>query len=549
MNRILAARTVLLVALLGTILGAWHVYATRPAGRTVSRALWGLNLLHYSEFVGRLPGGTRRSLVEDDRADGDVARAVPPVPVPGTRFSDAPLVVRIEGTNRDADVRYTSDGSVPTRHSDRMDDAVSIEGSRVLRFKAFERDRRPSETVTATYVVGASHDLDVVSLVLDPVLLYDRHSGIYVHPLERGGAWERPARVEVLSPGSGITYASDVRLRIHGNASRRNPIRSFRLREPDAGTSLRERFGPRRERISRKQRHWVLRHVADGQIHRDRLALRIADQMGIPTSPVHPVVLHVNGRPFGVYDLMERVDREFVEGKDPGDDITLLRGGLAAPEAVVGDGQPWLDFLEFVRTGDLDDPRVWARIEREIDLDRCIDYWILQIFAADIDRPDSNMDIYRTSDSAPWRFLAWDFDGAFNYRGRFVDHDTLAWALRDRPRPDLKIVGSPDSPRHVRSTMLFRRLMSHPEFRSRFRTSFERLLDTTLATGNLLATFDEMLATYRDAREIERLRFPGDPPETADARIDEQVAMIREFLVRRPAVVRRLLAVHLGPAQ
>jgi hypothetical protein len=37
--------------------------------------------------------------------------------------------------------------------------------------------------------------------------------------------------------------------------------------------------------------------------------------------------------------------------------------------------------------------------------------------------------------------------------------------LRDRPRPDLKPYGSPDTPRAVRSTILFRRLMARDDFK------------------------------------------------------------------------------------
>ncbi len=527
---------------LGLLLAGHWLYAHHEVGRRVSKTLWGLNIRHYSKLASQI---RPESPIPQEESTETAAPGV----APPTGFYPDPLEFEGTGASPDAELHYTLDGSVPTRRDRRLEEGALATSTTVVRVKAFEPGRLPSETVTRTYFVGETAGLPVVSLVLDPVYLFDKHAGIYANPRRRGRAWERPLTFTILSPLSGRMLEAEGRLRIHGGASRRGSRKkSFRLYlGPEAG-DLRAWFGPDAERISANQSEWVLRFASNPrQIHRDRLGQRIASQMGLITSPIVPCVLYLNGRRFGVYDLMERVNPELLAGRLPLGSFSLLRGSMLNPQVASGSAASWRDLWAFVESNDLRDATAFRRVEQALDLDNFMDFWILQIFSGDIDRPDSNMDLYRSeTEGGRWSFLVWDFDAGFNPSGLFVDHDTIAWHLRDRVRPDLTLQGSPDSERSVRATVLFRKLMTNPGFRDSFRRRFSELLGGVLSSKRLNETFDELLATYAGVREIELERFPDDPPGLAALHYDEQIAQIRDFLDRRPAVLERLLGEYLS---
>jgi spore coat protein CotH len=246
-----------------------------------------------------------------------------------------------------------------------------------------------------------------------------------------------------------------------------------------------------------------------------------------------------------VYDLAERINLEFLAGKQPIESATLMRGSLAEPELVFGDAHAWDDFYSFVATHDASNSDVYDEIGRLVAIDNLIDYFILHIFIADNDGPDSNADVFRVSNESPWQFLVWDLDAGFNYRGEFVEHDTLAWNLRDSIRNDLKPYGTADAMQYVESALLLRKLMANDEFRAKFRSRFDYMLETILSTESLMHTFETTMAKYRDAEYVELLRFPNVPKETAADYVGAEIGAIRDFIERRPAVMRRLLDTHL----
>lgn len=536
------ARKILLLFLsLAALMLIQYYYTRSQIGREISHTLWGLNLLYYSKFLAQLPGEAQRDVENELHAGLDELRAAAPTLSPRTGFYDHEVVVRVSEVSPETEIHYSLDGSIPTREHPRLRGTLVIRKTGVVRVKAFEEDLLPSATVTVTYIIDYQGRMPVVSLVLDPVYLYNKRAGIYRNPFELGRAWERPADFAILSQSPGKLLQTELRLRIHGGRSRGQIRKSFRLYLAPADGDLRSWFGPAAKTVSPDQGEWVLRHVPLAFLHRDRLASTVARQIGLPVSSMVPVIVYVNGELWGVYDLMERVNPEFIAGKMPIEEVTLLRGQLAKPRVAVGDDKAWRELYDFVFSGDFTDPENYRRISRQFDLDNLIDFWILQIFIADDDRPDSNMDIFRTADDAPWRFLVWDSDSGFNYMGAYTEHDTFAWHARDRLRPDLKPYGSPDVLWAVESAALFRQLMTNAAFRLKFGKRFEQLLSTTLSTPTLLATFDELLATYVEVQDIESRHFPTDPPAVVATRPEEQIEMIREFIIKRPAVVKRLL--------
>ena len=528
------------------LLGVHRVFTATDFGRRVTSSAWGLNIQYYSKLVAELSSLAHRSLEGEALATLEGYSAAAPVLSP--RSGIHPRGLRAEADAPDgAIVRYSTDGSVPTAQHPRLTGPLAIDRTTVLRVKAFRDGRLPSRTVTASYIVEPDLQVPVVSLVLDPVYLFDKHSGIYARPSGRGRGWERPVDVDVIA-GDGRLLAAEARLRIHGNVSRFARIKSFRLYLGPEKGDLRSWFGADAGRIADSQSEWVLKRVPNPrQLYTDRLIGRVAHQLGLAVSPSLPCLLYLNGELLGAYDLMERINPAFAEGKAEGAPFLVEHGSPLFHPVDRGDhSREWRRFYDWVVESDLSGPEAFAKLEAQIDVDNLIDYYALSIFMADGDRPHANIDLFRSEAAGRWWFGVWDFDGGLNYNGSYTDHDTLAWHLRAAPKPALKIYGVPDDPRLASSTTLLRALMANDGFRSRFVRRFEELLGTVFSTEALTREFDAVLADYEAFEQIERERFVPGAMWGEQISYEDRLREIREFIERRPGVMRELLDSHLA---
>jgi hypothetical protein len=362
----------------------------------------------------------------------------------------------------------------------------------------------------------------------------------------KGRAWERPAEVAVLGRGRNVLDPVEARLRIHGNASRHATRKSFRIYfERNYADVLGWILGGSGYGED-APRAWVLRYTANNaQYLADRFVQKVARRLGLWAPAMKPCALYVNGSFWGVYDFAQRIDeaaiRLFENSKR---DVVLLHGAPLTypPVGAGGHDGGWHDLYDYIAESDLANPDTFRRVWSAMDLDNLIDYFALSVFMADSDRPHNNLDLYRLIDRSSgrgtkWRFASWDFDGGLNYRGAYVDHDTLAWHLRSGLRPDLKPYGVPDNETLVSSTTLLRALMQNRDFRRRFYTRFSALIDTELSTTTLQRTLAELEIEYAEVMPLERRKFGrGEHPS-----FEGRMRQIEEFITQRPRNVRRML--------
>ena len=135
----------------------------------------------------------------------------------------------------------------------------------------------------------------------------------------------------------------------------------------------------------------------------DTLAFRTG---GLATRS-RPVLVFINGQPWGVYQLRERIDRHFLAdhyGITSADFLDTPDGYPA--EAFVGDRESWDRLLNYVQAHDPDDATSYAHIQSQVDIDNLIDYHILQIYAANTDWPNRNVHQFR-SRAPGGRWLQW----------------------------------------------------------------------------------------------------------------------------------------------
>jgi len=418
---------------------------------------------------------------------------------PSHGFYDGPLVVRITTTTPGATIYYTLDGSEPTpRDGILYEGPLGIGGTpsrAVVTFSAaaYKDGQDPSPSAASTYifldhvpsqpadpdgfpsnwgnaptadyamdqqiVAGPSHsglirsslsEIPSVSLITDVSDVFGP-DGIYSNSLRHGDEWERFASLELIYPDGREGFQVNCGVRIIGGASRqpeKTPKHSFRI-------VFKERYGPKK---------LDFRLFADGQVTKfDTLILRsnlthswlhpnstsrrraqfIRDQfvrdtqldMGRLSSHGTFVHLYVNGLYWGLYNLMERPNAEFISSYLGGEeeDYDVLNSG----EAIDGDRKAWDTMMELANDG-LSSEADYLEIQEHLDVPNLIDYMLMNFYAGTRDWPFHNWYVGRKREAgAQYRFYSWDAEnclGSVNDNRTNVDDDDTPARLYDKLR-------------------------------------------------------------------------------------------------------------------
>ena len=190
-------------------------------------------------------------------------------------YFEQPFTVELSSPTSEGEIRYTTDGSVPTQQTGtRFEVPINIDGTTTLRAVAFRDGLLGSEVATQTYIfledvltqsgeglpeewgfyddlgpqaparAPANYEMDpdvvndpiyaptikddlqalpTLSVVLDPHDLWDLETGIYSNPYPggRGDLFERPASLEWIDTEGETVFQQNAGIRIHGGWGRR----------------------------------------------------------------------------------------------------------------------------------------------------------------------------------------------------------------------------------------------------------------------------------------------------------------------------------------
>jgi hypothetical protein len=451
--------------------------------------------------------------------------------------------VEIGVPNPAAEIYFTLDGSMPSlengvRYEKPLQLEASIPNVAVLRAGAILPDGQVGPVTSASYVLGVDSSLPIMSLIIDPKDFWDEERGIYVNYLGRGREWERPIDITYIDADkeSGIQVGAGIRM--HGGWSRffsdKKSMRLF-FRDYYGDGLLDYPLFKEDSGLAQNQTRFdrIVLHNAgkDLLLFRNQLVARLAWQMGGNATRSQPVLLFINGRPWGIYQLRERADKRFVEetygieGTDLSDTPNNI--GQQSEEQLAVDTVHWENFIAFVEDHDLSQPENYAYVQSQIDIPNFVDYYLLQMYAANVDWPHHNVHQFRSrAQGGRWEWIFWDTDFGFGLSShQMVEH-----------------ILHPNHPLGERSGLLVNKLMENPEFSNLFITRAADLLNTTMSTDNVVPEIDILAAEIGPDinYEIERWSISADWHET--------VQSLRNFATERPDIMRQHFVESFGLA-
>lgn len=446
-------------------------------------------------------------------------------------------------------IRYTTDGNTPTAQSTLYDAPLllneqlysdadiytiqispedliyipdSVRHAIVIRAAVFdENDSCISQTTTNTYLIHSlgmdNHNMAVVSICADSLLLFDYETGIFVPGIhfdpdspdhsgnyyQKGRAWERQVNVEFYesSDNSGINQICG--LRTHGNRSRRYPSKGMKI-------YAREEYGKKRfehdffgDTCISSFKHLVLKPFASFWPFsgiQDYFCNITAVRLGLDAPLCRPVLVYLNGEYWGVYFIQEKTDERFLEDHH---DIDLNNCNIISSwkgEVDYGNNVSFRQMMNWFDQANLTNNNTYEQAGSLIDIPNFIDYYVFETFVGNWDWPGNNMRCWQESDGL-WRWIF--FDGDATLMG---DIDVFNNAAVYTP-PSTWL-------EYPEAKLLFGKLLKNTQFRNAFQERAQELCSGLFLYENTYPLFHDMLETLHPTINDQKHRF-GYPPSEA----------------------------------
>ncbi len=480
------------------------------------------------------------------RQPAEAASATEPVFSPPGGYFEQDVRLEIHVSDPDAHVIFTLDGSLPEQAGATVyihplhlrADTLAVT---VVRARAVLPDGELGPVVSASYFVGLRATLPVLSLIMDPDDLWGPE-GIYARPVKRGDEWERPVDITYVDEDRRSGFHVPAGIRIHGGHSRLYEKKALRLyfRQEYGVSRLEYPLFPASDVQSFKRlvlhnggQDWSAPDVWNWTLMRNQLADRLALELDGRATYSRPALLFLNGEPWGIYIVRERIDRYFLMDRYGVQEADMLDVPENPEQAsiLLGDREHWGRLMAFVETHDLADPANYAYVQGQVDLANLIDYNVVQIYAADRDWPHHNVRQFRPRvPGGRWQWMFWDTDHAFAaLPGGRVDANLVERVLSyDHPETE------------GREVLLLRKLLENPAFHDVFLSRTADLLNTTLAPQSVVGHIDALAAELEPDITYETARWASAGNWAAN------VEEMREFARRRPDLVRQHMVVGFG---
>ncbi len=407
---------------------------------------------------------------------------LPRFSIKGGWFS-SPQQVSLSPAAGGDEIYYTLDGSLPTKDSAIRYDGVpiSIDSTTVARARAFSSFGIPSKTVTYTFFINEGTTLPVYSLSTDPRLLFSEEEGLF-YP---GNIWptrEVPLHFEIWE-NQNLEFAGTAEARLSGKITRTYPQKSIRMSarsEYDLNSFKYPFFG---NNSLDSYEHFKLRNAGedwDRSYIRDAFCMVLARGIGnLQKTLYRPVVAYVNGRYWGIYNLRERLNEDYLAEKYNIDErkINIVE---QRNYVVNGTSRSYYEMLDSI-TKYSDNPEESIEIaNRRIDMSNFRDYGIFNIFCGNFDWPFNNTKYWNSEQlDGKWRWYLNDLDWTFGLFGSGPYNNVLERAL------------NPDTSEY---SLMLTTFLRDDDYRHLFINRFADLLNTIFLPDHVVGILDSLMS-------------------------------------------------------
>ena len=274
------------------------------------------------------------------------------------------------------------------------------------------------------------------------------------------------------------------------------------------------------------------------------LALDLYRRVGNAASQADFVRLTLNGQPMGYHLLFEQVNGSFLRRNQlntDGELYKILWYGLGIEGQHEKQDHPDRDHADLVKlvagleatSGDAQ----WDLIQKHFNVDQVANYFAVNMVLSHWDGFFNNYFTYHDrKGTGKWELYPWDQDKTWGFHDQsgdqvFFDMPVTFGMAGDRPPGGGPAVMNPNS--WWRPGGFFSKpMLANPEFRKRFLKRTRQILEETYTEQVFFPVIDAMAARLKPEIPI-RAQAIGEEPAVALARLDRNVASLKEHLMKR----------------
>jgi hypothetical protein len=376
-----------------------------------------------------------------------------------------------EGSPAATQIRYTYDGSEPTKSSSLYTVPLTISTTRVVRAKPFCDGYLSPRSVAQSYIFFPRKlTLPVISIITDNSYFYDSKIGIYVdgnYQTDKKNYefdWRRPINMEFFEGEDTVSTINQLcETRIMGAASRGAKMKSLAVYADKRFGTKRlncEFFPDQRPGIS-EYKSIMLRNAGndfDYLYMRDAVIQRtVAQRADLDWQAWRPAIIYINGTYNGMLNIRERSNEDNIYTNYDGlEDIDMIENWN---ELKTGDMKKYNEFKAFYN----EHGHTMAEYEKLMDCNEYINLMLTNLYYNNLDFPGNNFVMWRPrTDNGRWRFVIKDADFGLGLYGSPATYKTFQWLYNPNFDSDHAWANS------YEQTRLFRRLMEDTTFARTF---------------------------------------------------------------------------------
>ena len=405
-------------------------------------------------------------------------------------FSEAPIF-NIDGgyvesdteitlsTNDGSVIYYTTNGAFPNKNSTKYDKPIKITKTTVIKAISYKDGYLESSVISRTFNVGRKHSIAYASISSDYNSLFGGN-GLITNYYSNA---EKKVSVEFYeSEGKlGVSFIADAKL--SGMDSRKEPQKSISV-------YLRKRYGQSfvNYPFFKEMTYHTYSSILFRNAGEDPKNVRIMDaaltrilkgEMDIDMQEYRPVAVYLNGNYYGIYNLREKLNSDYVESKFgiDNDDIDLIKYNTPTK----GNSSDYNKLISYLDSHNPANKDVYEYLKTQIDMQELINYWIVESFYGNTDLGNIR---YWKEDNGKWRWMLYDLDWSLWNMG--LD---MGYPIKNSRVPAATYLSS--------SVKIVRKLYQNSEFKDLYLSSVAKYLKTTFKPDRMNKIVDEL------AKEIE----------------------------------------------
>ncbi len=457
----------------------------------------------------------------------------------GAGFYSSAQTVTITTTEPNADIRYTTNGTVPTSTSTLYTGPITISATTVLKARTFSTDPfiLPSFVEFETYFINVSHTLPVVSI-----------SGNSLTTLANGNSTLYPlGTFEYFNTSQQRTANTYGEFNSHGQDSWANSQRSLDFVSRDEmgynhsveeqlfNTTVRNNFQRVILRAAGDDNYPADHHLANlGSAHlRDAYIhnLAITDNLDVDVRRGSKCIVYLNNAYWGVYDLRDNPDdhdnTKYYYGQDKYHLYMIERWGNRWAEyggnAALNE---WDAFESFIMNSSMAVPANYQYVTDRLDVNSLVDYVAVNMFTVCSDWLNYNTAWWRGLDSTgthlKWGYSLWDNDATF---GHYINYTGIPNTNATAQPCDVESPQLDDPDDHITILM---RLRQNPAFNTYYINRLTDLWNTTFSCDNMIPKLDSTVALIDPEMTAHAARWNGTYTEW-----QTNVQILRNFILQR----------------